>query len=72
MGDTGIVDKDSNRSEFCGNIFDEGFNGIIVIDQQLFTAALIAFFSDVMADGFCTAIAGGRANDGSTRLGKRI
>ena len=72
MGDTGIVDKDSDRSEFCGNIFDEGFNGIVVIDQQFFTAALIAFFSNVVADGFCTAIAGGRANDGSTRLGKRI
>ena len=65
MGDTRIVDKDSDGRKFCGN-------GIVVIDQQLFTAALITFFSDVVADGFCTAIAGGRTNDGSTRLGKRI
>ena len=43
MGDASIVDKDSDGSKFCGNIFDEGFNGIVVIDQQFFTAALIAF-----------------------------
>ena len=64
VGNASVIDEDGNRGVLVGDVFDERFYGVVVIDREFFAATAKAAFVDVATDGFSTAVAGGSTNDG--------
>jgi len=64
VGNASVIDEDGNRGVLVGDVFDERFYGVVVIDREFFAATAKAAFRDMATDGFCAAVTGSGADDG--------